>query len=135
MVELNTCYTFTQVPYITYGALEEYAMEVLRDLSRSHAPELLTAPTPVNVDCFLEYYLRLTVDVRQLCYNKKVLGMTAFNDGTVEIMGEDTGLIEQLPVTAGTVIIDASLEAKRNERRRRFTMTHEGCHGHGWSAA
>jgi Zn-dependent peptidase ImmA (M78 family) len=128
MIELKTCYSFSQVPYITYNALEEYATEVLRDFSRKHAPELLLTPTPVNVDCFLEYYLRLTVDVRQLCYNKKVLGMTAFNDGMVEIMDEDTGLIEKLPVTAGTVIIDSSLETKRNERRRRFTMTHEGCH-------
>jgi Zn-dependent peptidase ImmA (M78 family) len=54
--------------------------------------------------------------------------MTAFNDGMVEIMDEVTGRVTELPVTAGTVIIDSSLEAKRNEARRRFTMTHEGCH-------
>ena len=71
MVELKTSYTFSQVPYLTYDALEEYADEILRDFALKHAPELLNKPTPVNVDCFLEYYLRLTVDFRQICYNKK----------------------------------------------------------------
>jgi Zn-dependent peptidase ImmA (M78 family) len=116
MLELKTCYSMSQVPYITYDALEQYA------------PELLKSPCPVDVDAFLEFYLRLTVDSRRLCYNKKVLGMTAFNDGTVEVMDDETGLIIQLPVAAGTVIIDVSLDGKRNERRRRFTLTHGGCH-------
>ena len=52
--------------------------------------------------------------------------MTAFNDGTVEVMDEETGQVVNLPVTAGTVIIDSSLNSKRNEARRRFTMVHEG---------
>ena len=39
---------------------------------------------------------------------------------------KETGQIIDLPVTAGTVIIDSSLELKRNEHRRRFTMVHEG---------
>lgn len=128
MIKLKTSYTFSQVPYLTYDALEEYAGELMRDFALKHAPELLNKPTPVNVDCFLEYYLHLTVDFRRICYNKKILGLTAFNSGTVEIMDDDTECIIQLPVTAGTVIIDSSLVPKRNEPRRRFTMTHEGCH-------
>jgi len=124
MLELNTCYTFSQVPYITYDALEQYAMALVHDF----APESLRTPGPIDVDAFLEFYLRLTVDFRRICYNKKVLGMTAFNNGMVDIMDDDTGLVVELPVMAGTVIIDSSLEIKRNEKRRRFTMTHEGCH-------
>jgi len=122
MLELKTSYSLSQVPYITYDALEEYAMGIVYDF----APERLYSPGPLDVDTFLEFYLGLTVDFRRICYNKKVLGMTAFNDGTVEVMDEETGQIIDLPVTAGTVIIDSSLELKRNERRRRFTMVHEG---------
>ena len=122
MLELKTSYTFSQVPYITYDALEEYAMRVVYDF----APERLRSPGSLDVDAFLEFYLGLTVDFRRICYNKRVLGMTAFNDGTVEVMDEETGKIVDLPVTAGTVIIDSSLNSKRNEARRRFTMIHEG---------
>ena len=100
MLELKTCYTLSQVPYVTYDVLEDYAMNIVHDF----APGLLYNPAPVDTDTFLEFYLRLNVDFRLLCYNKKILGITAFNDGTVEIMDEETGQAVQLPVTEGTVI-------------------------------
>ncbi len=124
MVELKTSYTFSRIPYVTYDALEEYAERVVEDF----CPDLLTKPGPLDVDRFLEYYLGLNVDYRRLCYNQKILGMTAFNDGAIEIMDEETGEKIMLPVTEGTVVIDSSLDSKRNDPRRRFTMTHEGCH-------
>ena len=125
MLELDTCYTLSQVPYITYDALEEYAERVVADF----APELLNNPGVIDVDEFLEYYLRLTVDFRRICLNKKVLGITAFNDGVVDIINDVTGRPDQLEVTKGTVIIDNSLMSKRSEPRMRFTMMHEGA-GH-----
>jgi len=124
MLELSTSYTLSQIPYITYDALDDYAEALVRDF----APESLDTPIPVDVDAFLEFYLNLTVDFRRISYTKKVLGLTAFNEGTVEIMDDDTGCVVKLPVETGTVIVDSSLNVKRNEQRRRFTMTHEGCH-------
>jgi Zn-dependent peptidase ImmA (M78 family) len=124
MVELKTSYTLSRIPYMTYDAIEEYAEQVVEDFS----PERLSKPGPLDVDRFLEYYLGLNVDYRKLCYGQRILGMTAFNDGTVEVMDEETGEVFKLPVTEGTVVIDSSLDSKRNEPRRRFTMTHEGCH-------
>jgi Zn-dependent peptidase ImmA (M78 family) len=121
MLELNTSYTMSQVPYITYDALEEYAERIVRDF----APALVNTPGILNVDEFLEYYLGLTVDFRRICYNRKVLGVTAFNNGMVDVIN-DYGQPDQMPVTAGTVIIDTSLTQKRNEPRLRFTMMHEG---------
>ena len=125
MLELDTCYTLSQVPYITYGALEQYAEKIVEDF----APERLHNPGVFNVDEFLEYYLNLTVDFRRICFNRKVLGVTAFNDGVVDVLNEETGEPDQLPVKAGTVIIDTSLTQKRSEPRLRFTMMHEGA-GH-----
>jgi Zn-dependent peptidase ImmA (M78 family) len=124
MIELQTTYTLSQIPYLSYECLDGYAEELVRDF----APDALHAPGELDADKFIEYYLRLAVDYRRLCLDRKIMGITAFNDGTVEVMNEDTGLTEKICVKTGTVIIDPSLLAKRNIPRLRFTMLHEGSH-------
>ena len=124
MFELITPYAFSGVPYITYDALEEYAEGLVQDFS----PERLQVPGKIDIVEFLECYLGLAVKFYNICYDRKILGMTAFNDGQMQIINEKTGLPKTLPVKAGTVIIDTSLSVRRNEARRRFTMAHEGGH-------
>jgi len=124
MIELDTCYTLSQVPYLTYDSLEEYAEKIVGDF----APGLLKTPGAIDMDEFLEYYLSLKVDFRRICLNRRVLGITAFNDGTVDIIDEKTGQPDQLLVTTGTVILDTSLTSKPNEPRLRFSGFHEGSH-------
>jgi Zn-dependent peptidase ImmA (M78 family) len=124
MLELNTSYTFSQVPYITYDALDDYAEALVRDAM----PERLNAPGAIDVEGFVEYYLGLSVEFRHICYDRKILGMTAFNDGYVQVVNEQSGILEFLPVDAGTVILDTSLSAKRSLARLRFTAMHEGSH-------
>ena len=125
MLELDTCYSLSQVPYITYEALDVFAEKVVADFK----PELLRYPGVLDMDEFLEYYCRLTVDYRRICYNGKILGITAFNDGTVEIIDETTGKPDELYVNKGTVILDPSLALEKNKPRGRFTGMHEGA-GH-----
>ncbi len=126
MIELKTSYTFSQIPYLTYDALEEYAEQVVADF----APERLENPGALDVDRFIEYYLGLSVEYHRICYDRRVLGMTAFNDGKIDVANEDTGLPEPLPVSKGTIVIDTSLTVtKRSIPRLRFTMMHEGA-GH-----
>ncbi len=124
MIELITGYTLSQVPYVTNDVLENYAENIVWDF----APQLLNNPGPIDADKFLEFYLCLNVDSRCISHKEQILGLTAFSDGTVEILNVETGMIEDFPVTAGTVIIDISLDSKRNIARRRFTIIHEGCH-------
>jgi len=124
MLELDTCYTLSQVPYISYDALESYAEKIVGDF----APELLRNPGIMDVEGFLEYYLKLNVDFKRICLNNKVLGITAFNDGMVDVIDEVTGKPGEIPVKMGTVIIDTSLTSKKNEPRLRFTGMHEGVH-------
>jgi len=124
MLEIETCYSMAKVPYITYDALEEYGEALVRDFS----PERLHIPGAMDVERFVEYYLRLSVDYRQLCYSRNVLGMTAFNDGVIDIMSTETWQPEKMPVRTGTDIIDSSLTTRRHVPRLRFTMAHEGCH-------
>jgi Zn-dependent peptidase ImmA (M78 family) len=124
MLELETTYSLSQIPYVTYDALDNYGEMLVNDF----APEYLKTPGPIDVDGFVEYYLRLCVDFRRICHNCKILGMTAFSDGVIDVMDEETGQPEQMPVKTGTVIIDTSLSLKRHAPRLRFTMTHEGAH-------
>jgi hypothetical protein len=124
MVELKTGYSFSRVPYITYDALDSYAEAVVADF----APECLSAPRPVNAENFVEYYLGLPIEYHRISFDRKILAITAFNDGLLQAAGDDTGLPEPMPVRAGTVVVDTSLTAKRNLPRLRFTLMHEAAH-------
>jgi len=124
MVELITTYTLFQVPYIHDDALEEFAEEILLDFS----PEILTSPQPFDYMGFAQRYLGLKVEYRRLAYDRKMLGVTAFNAGYIQVINARTGLREAMEVGAGTVVIDPLLRQKRNWPRFRFTLTHEGCH-------
>ena len=124
MLELITAYSLSNVPYIDDSALEDYAEELVKDFS----PEILLSPQPFDAERFIEYYLRLHVEYKRLVYGQRILGMTAFNDGYIEVLNDETGLKEAIDVNAGTVIIDPLLALKRNRPRMRFTITHEGCH-------
>jgi len=124
VIELKTSYSLSGIPYITYDALDEYAETVVADF----APELLRTPGILNVEKFLEYYLGLSIRYCQINYDRKILGMTAFNDGLVQVINEETGLPESIYVTKGTVIFDTSLALKRSKPRLSFTGMHEGTH-------
>ena len=124
MIELTTPYSLSQIPHLTHDVLDKYAEKLIHDFY----PEALYSPGELDVDHFIEYYLHLSVDYRRICLNQKVLGLTVFNDGVVDVLCEDTGMIEKMPVQTGTVIIDSSLCTKRNVPRLRFTLVHEGSH-------
>lgn len=124
MLELITSYTFSQIPYITYDALDAYAEDVLRDAM----PDALDTPCPIDAARFVEFYLGLDVIYKRLSYDRIILGMTAFNAGLVEVLDDITGNTEEMPVRGGTVIIEPLLTLDRNRRRRRFTYLHEGSH-------
>ena len=124
MIPLQTSYSFSCVPYISNDALDAYAEAVIADF----APELVHIPGQVDVEEFLEFYLGLSTRYCRLSYERKILGMTAFNSGLLAVADEETGRPEAIPVTAGTVVFDTSLTGKRNIPRLRFTAMHEGSH-------
>ena len=124
MIELTACYSFSGVPYVTNESLDAYAEILVADF----APALLTKPGQINAEEFIEYYLGLNTEYHRIQYDRKVLGMTAFNNGYIQVANEKTGRPEPIPVTKGTVIIDTSLTVKYNLPRLRFTTMHEGSH-------
>jgi hypothetical protein len=124
MLELATSYSLSCVPYIHYDALEQYAEDVIRDA----LPGALTVPGPVDVARFLEFYLGLDVVYKRMCYDRRILGMTAFSAGVVDVLDEATGRAGPMPVREGTVILDPALMLPHNKRRGRFSGMHEGVH-------
>jgi Zn-dependent peptidase ImmA (M78 family) len=122
MLSFESFRVMSSVPHITNEALDEYAEAVIRDF----APERLNIPGPFDVESFVRDYLGLSVELHKLKYERETLGLTVFEDGHIRASGSDG--VETVPVTAGTVIIDSSLEIKRNAARRRFTYAHEGSH-------
>jgi Zn-dependent peptidase ImmA (M78 family) len=124
MLKLNTPYSLSLVPYVTYDALDQYAEAVVRDAM----PEALAAPAILDVVRFIEFYLEMQTEYKRLSYDRKILAMTAFNTGVVQVADERSGKPVPLVVQEGTVIIEPLLMEKRNAARRRFTFMHEGAH-------
>ena len=124
MLELNTGYSLSNIPYLTYEALDEYAVSVVNSFS----PERLEVPAPFDVPGFVLIYLGLNVVRHKLCYEKQVLAFTAFDNDIVRVFDEGTSSIGIVNVSAGTIIIDKPLMERRNIRRLRFTLMHEGSH-------
>jgi len=124
VLELQGGYSFTGVPYMTYEALDEYAEGIIRDAM----PENLNRATPLDVDEFLEFYLKVLVEYKKLSLDGKVLGLTAFDDGLVRVIDESKNDWIALRVRAGTVIVDNSLLEPKQEARLRFTLMHEASH-------
>jgi Zn-dependent peptidase ImmA (M78 family) len=129
MLKLQTSYSFSNVPYITYEALDQYAEAVLRHaMPKLAAPGLLSEPTVLDVMRFIEFYCEMDIEYKRINCDRKIMAMTAFNSGIIQVF-DDAGIEPlPLPVRGGTVIIDPILMQKRNIARRRFTFMHEGSH-------
>jgi Zn-dependent peptidase ImmA (M78 family) len=120
MLELES----SNVPYITNQALDSYAEKILRDFK----PALFDYPQALEVDDFLEFHLELEVEYRRLTKEGRILGMTIFNDGVIQVFNHITEKLEFTHVKAGTIFIDTSLTGSASTTRRRFTCAHEASH-------
>ena len=124
MIDIDTGYSLSYVPYLKNVVLDEYAETLVFDFE----PERLSIPGAIDTDSFIEYYLNLTLYYYRICNNRKVQGMTAFNAGVVEVMDEINGSPFELAVEKGVVIIEPMLLERHNQHHLRFTMMHEGSH-------
>ena len=124
MLQLMSSYSLSQIPYATYEMLDQYAEAVILDAM----PMNLAEPTILDVGWFVEFYLHLQIEYKRISSDRKVMAMTAFDTGIVQVY-DDMG-IKPVPlvVRKGTIIIDPVLMQKRNLARCRFTFMHEGSH-------
>ena len=81
---------------------------------------------PIDIDHFARTYLGLAVEYRKLSDDGRLLGLTIYKDIHLELPIQDSDRI--ISVQRDTILLDSSLRADANIRRRRFTLAHECAH-------
>ena len=111
--------------YYPKATLESIARHIISQYDGS----LLAAPAPIPVESIMEKVYGLKMDFQFIRNNGRVLGETVFEDMAVPIYERvNQEGYKLIPVTAGTVIIDASLINNRGDGRFRYTCAHELAH-------
>ena len=113
------------VPILSKAEIDAIGERFVQDFQ----PEVLTNPSPVDIEGFIEFYLGMTPDYQYLSHNGVYLGMTVFNDtNKVPVFDPATNRAEYISAKARTVIIDNRLLDESQRHRYRFTLGHEGGH-------
>lgn len=101
------------------------------ELVKDFMPQVLDNPQEVDIDLFVQDYLRMDQDFQYLSHCGVYLGMTVFNDTEkIPIFDPVQQRADYISAKAHTVIIDKTLLAENQEHRYRFTMGHEAGHGY-----
>lgn len=99
------------------------------DILKKYDLSILTEGKATDIESFIESYLELDIDYKNLSQDDNILGLTTFDDGEVLIYSDDKEQVESLKVRSGNIIIDNSLlEPDIPEGRLRFTLAHEAAH-------
>lgn len=113
------------LPILSRSSIDDIAENFIRDFQ----PEALVVPTEINVDGFLEHYLKVTPDYQYLAHKLIYLGMTIFQDThNIVVFNPSTQKAEYFSAKANTVIFDSRLLESNQEHRYRFTAGHESGH-------
>ena len=114
-------------PIIRDADIVKFAEAQLRD----YRPELLEVPGKIDPLHFIERYLGANIDFQDIYYEEgtsPIAGATVFNDEEVRVFDRENMCIKDIPVKAGTIIIDNSTINDKNEGFARFTELHEAGH-------
>ena len=124
-MELNYAMKTNGLPILSKDDIEELAARVLH----SFAPSVLSHPKAVDIDMIAYDNLFLTVKNHRLSSDASILGITVFNDIEERAdLNEYCNIDIELPLPAGTIVIDSSLTSYNNQPRRRYTLAHECAH-------
>jgi Zn-dependent peptidase ImmA (M78 family) len=125
MVNLNITRRKSGVPVLSKNEIDEIGEMLVGDF----CPEALKEPTEIDIDLFVQDYLKMEQDFQYLSHCRVYLGMTVFNDtDKVPVFDPVQGRADYISAKAHTVIIDNSLLEPNQEHRYRFTMGHEAGH-------
>ncbi|WP_158291450.1 ImmA/IrrE family metallo-endopeptidase [Desulfosporosinus sp. Sb-LF] len=109
--------------------IEQKAEGVLREFDA----ERLELPKTLDVYDFIEQYLDVPYDWKNLTPDQSLLGLTAFNDGYWWVWPDGaktdgSTLPEKLVVPKNTILIDNSVVNCQSKGRENFTVIHECFH-------
>lgn len=90
---------------------------------------ILLDPHAIDIDRFVERYLKKTVDFMYLSHCGVYLGATVFQTtDSLPVYIPEENCADYAHVDAGTIIIDGTLDDESKEHRYRYTLGHEGGH-------
>lgn len=112
------------LPLLYKSDIEEIAEMYLWNFN----PQILKEPMQTPIDEFLENYLKLDMDYKDITQDGSILGLTAFDNGFLNVYDSESKKIRNIYVKKGTVIIDNSLLTENQEGRYNFTGGHEAGH-------
>lgn len=114
------------VPQLSRKQINKIAERFVEDFQ----PEVITNPSPINIEEFVECYLGMIPDYQYLSHNGIYLGMTVFNDtDKIPVYDPVKKCAEYISASAHTVIVERTLlEDDKQEHRYRFTLGHEAGH-------
>lgn len=103
--------------------IEERAIDFLE----KYSPSSLVTPAKVDLELILEE-MGLTIDYQKMDLDNTILGLTAFNNGMLNVYSDDDTLY-LINVTKGTIIINKNLASyERLQGRFQYTLGHETGH-------
>ena len=114
-------------PILYDREIDDFAQEVLAD----YKPELLREPGAINFQHFLESYLEMRIDYKDIYSDdpdRPVLAMTAFNRGRIKLFDRENECVKKITVPARTVVIDNAVMEPGRECLALFSGMHEGGH-------
>ena len=110
---VNNVFLRSLVPHMYKSEFDNQAADFLSH----YCKEALENPMPVPIENIARDQLHLSI-----------LGQTCFTDGLAEIYDPGNDEYREIPVKAGTVLIDPDTFLKLNFRTKRNTIAHECVH-------
>ncbi len=124
MIELRFKTKSNGVPIVSKKEIEYFAEMIINDYN----PEIIKNPTILDIEDFLEFYVGLEIDYKDLTHDKSIIGMMVFSDGNIIIYDAEENKAKRIRVNEGTILIDNSLLQEKLLARGRFTLCHELAH-------
>ena len=113
------------IKYCDPSILEAIARQVIIKYDAA----LLNDPVAIPVETIMEKAYGLKLDYQYIRNNGRILGETVFEDMMVAVYEpENQEGYKLIPVSAGTVLIDATLLNGHTDGRFRYTCAHELAH-------
>lgn len=124
MITLNFNKKKNGVPVLSKDKIEFLAEQVMS----SYKPNRNFEAGALDLEHFIESYMDLDMDYKDLSHDRSILGMMVFDNCKIPIYDKEIDKAKYIDVDERTVIIDNSLLEEEQLRRGRFTLAHEAAH-------
>ena len=117
----------SNIPIVSDKEIDEYAHAVLED----YKPELLCTPSAIRVEHFIERYLRVTFEAKDIYYEENespIWGATAFQDSWIKVFDRERNRVLPIEIKKDTIILDNYVMKEGKEGLALFSGLHEGGH-------